>query len=215
MWRRCMAALLTPLAWLLARFLPVVDPWTRMPGPSSVAWRRRGTRRDFGWYFEGKSKVRVDSLEDVQNWLDDCEYVSDELLFRERDFWQHPLTFEQLRRGDCEDFALWAWRKLLELDFAATFVSGRALRREGLRQRYLGRAGGGHAWVMFSRDDGEFVFEPTMGSRARAVLPLDAVRNLYVPELGVGPRRRGFVFGGYYLRIRERIYGRPEPPATE
>src|SRR5690348_3236184 len=47
----------------------------------------------------------------------DCEYVRDPV--HERDFWQHPKTFEQLRKGDCEDHALWAWRKLTELGISA------------------------------------------------------------------------------------------------
>src|SRR5205085_1473130 len=68
----------------------------------------------FAWYFEGQSAVTVGSVDDVCEWLLECEYVHDPELFHEPDFWQHPRTFERLRKGDCEDHALWAWRKLVE-----------------------------------------------------------------------------------------------------
>jgi predicted transglutaminase-like cysteine proteinase len=34
---------------------------------------------------------------------------------------EHPGAFERRRRGDCEDFALWAWRKLAEVGVDAEF----------------------------------------------------------------------------------------------
>jgi hypothetical protein len=46
------------------------------------------------------------------------------VLFGEADFWQHPSTFERLRTGDCEDFAVWAWRKLIELGYDVDLVAG-------------------------------------------------------------------------------------------
>ena len=42
-------------------------------------------------------------------WLLGCVYARDRDLFRNPDYWQHPCNFEGLRKGDCEDFALWAW----------------------------------------------------------------------------------------------------------
>ena len=71
--------------------------------------------------------VPVQSIDDIVAWLQSCEYVTDLDLFHERDFWQHPGTFERLRRGDCEDFALWAWRKLAEVGIDAEFCVGRVI----------------------------------------------------------------------------------------
>jgi len=67
----------------------------------------------------GQSTVCVNDIAAICEWLADCEYVRDPV--HERDFWQHPKTFEQLRKGDCEDHALWAWRKLTELGIPAEF----------------------------------------------------------------------------------------------
>jgi hypothetical protein len=84
-----------------------------------------GARHGFDWVFEGESTVAVASLDDILDWLAGCQYETDATLFREADYWQHPHTFEQFRRGDCEDFALWTWRKLVELDIDADLVIGR------------------------------------------------------------------------------------------
>ena len=86
-----------------------------------------GSERPFAQYFEGQASVPVASIDDVVAWLQTCEYVSDVELFQKRDFWQHPTVFEQSKRGDCEDFALWAWRKLRELGIDAEFCVGRVI----------------------------------------------------------------------------------------
>lgn len=153
-------------------------------------------RHDWGWYFEGESSVVAATLDQVHAWLQGCEYRSDVELFQERDFWQHPRTFEQLRKGDCEDFALWAWRRLLELGYEAYFVMGRYLEESEA-------ASGRHAWVVFRRDGQSYVYEPTKRELPQAVQLLDLVRQRYIPEFGVGPDRRGFAYCGYLLSLRE------------
>jgi hypothetical protein len=115
-------------AWrLILRVLPHEDPWTRLQYRVPVHRYGLGAKHDFAWYFEGDSGVSAENIGDVCDWLLSCEYVRDPELFHEADFWQHPRTFEQLRRGDCEDHALWAWRKLVELGYDADLVSGRQL----------------------------------------------------------------------------------------
>ena len=86
-----------------------------------------GSEQPFAQYFEGESGVPVESIDDIVAWLQSCEYVTDLEQFNQRDFWQHPRAFEQLRRGDCEDFALWAWRKLAEVGIDAEFCVGRVI----------------------------------------------------------------------------------------
>lgn len=207
MLRRALAWMVGPIARFIARHLAVDDPWERDTLAVPMRLFGAGAHRDFGWYFEGESMVRVQNLEDVQEWLDGCEYVSDAHLFHEPDYWQHPRTFEQLRRGDCEDFALWAWRKLLELNYDADFVCGRTSREPHSRSP---EASGRHAWVMYRVGGKTYLFEPTQKDRVRAVQELDLVRHKYLPEFGVGPTRRTFCFAGYFValakgRERERV----------
>jgi hypothetical protein len=99
-----------------------------------------------------------------------CRYVSDQQLFRELDHWQHPCTFEQVQRGDCEDYALWAWRQLLQLGYDADFVVGRQVDRspEGTVRPHGAR----HAWVLFRQNGEEYLYEPAMKDRTKAVRPL-------------------------------------------
>jgi len=78
---------------------------------------RRGIPSRLPVVLRGQSTVCVNDIAAICEWLADCEYVRDPV--HERDFWQHPKTFEQLRKGDCEDHALWAWRKLTELGIPA------------------------------------------------------------------------------------------------
>ena len=111
-----------------------------------------------------------------------CQYVSDLELFHERDFWQHPRVFERLKRGDCEDFALWAWRKLAELGIDAELCVGRMTcddRPELARQ---------HAWVVYRVNGTAFLFEPAARTPTRMIRPLADVMDEYVPHFAVNHR---------------------------
>ena len=101
--------------------------WERLPIRVPASAFGPGSQRPFAQYFEGASGVRVQSIDDIVAWLQTCEYVTDSELFQARDFWQHPGAFEGRRRGDCEDFALWAWRKLAEIGIDAEFCVGRVI----------------------------------------------------------------------------------------
>jgi hypothetical protein len=61
---------------------------------------------------------------------------------------------------------------------------------------------GRHSWVMFRQAGVVYVYEPTLGNRSGAVQPLDLVRNRYLPEFGVGPDRKTFVFSGFLLSMK-------------
>lgn len=197
--RRTLSRLLAPLARLLLRRLPKEDPWGRFDYRVPPNAFGNGNRHDFAWYFEGESSVPVASLDEVQEWLLTCEYVHDTVLFNEPDFWQHPRTFEQLRRGDCEDHALWAWRKLVELGHDADLVSGTVRRgSEGSSER------GGHVWVLFRQNDEQFVFEAVAKAKDRMIRPLTAVRDHYRPEFGVDRHRQPYAFNGALLAFLEK-----------
>ena len=100
------------------------DPWTWTRHPVPLWMFGPGCVKDFAWYLEGESRVAVADLDGLCRWLAGCAYVSDESLFRTDDYWQHPATFEQIRKGDCDDHALWAWRKLAALGYESEFMVG-------------------------------------------------------------------------------------------
>lgn len=191
-------------AWrLLLRIMPAHDPWQRVEYRVPIGRYGFGSRHDFDWYFEGKSLVSTGSLDEVREWLLGCEYVQDEELFHEADFWQHPRTFERIRRGDCEDHALWAWRKLLELGYDAELVSGRFLPW----QPGAGDGERGHVWVLFRRDGQTYLLEAAAKTPERVIQPLDDVRGKYRPEYGVDRHRRRFAFNGALQTMRDREFG--------
>jgi hypothetical protein len=190
--KRLLRRILAPAVRALARLLPPEDPWERFAYKVPLHAFGSGNNHDFSWYLDGESRVQVSNLADVQDWLLTCEYVRDTELFREPDFWQHPNTFERLRQGDCEDHALWAWRKLLELGIDAELVSGRTRREDA-------SPGGGHVWVLI-RDNGEtLLLEATAKSKAHMLRPLSEVRHQYLPSFGVDRSRQRFAYNGYLV----------------
>ena len=141
-----------------------------------------GSCRDFSHYFEGESHVPVASIDDIVKWLTSCEYVTDLELFHQRDVWLHPGAFERLRRGDCGDFALWAWRKSAEIGIDAELCVGRVIcddRPEIDRQ---------HAWVVYRVNGTAFLFEPAARTPSRMIRPLAAAMGEYVPHFAVNHR---------------------------
>jgi hypothetical protein len=161
-----------------------------------------GSRHQFAHYFEGESSVRVESIDDIVAWLLNCEYASDADLFHERDLWQHPSAFEQRRRGDCEDFALWAWRKLSEIGIEAEFYVGRVCCGDRLE------ADQQHAWVVYLIDGTDYLFEPAARSRAQMIRPLADVMDDYVPHFAVNRRFDTSAFVGCVLdSYRSGLFG--------
>lgn len=151
-----------------------------------------GSHAPFPSYFAGESRVRVRSIDEIVEWLSGCEYVSDAEQFHQPDVWQEPCAFERRQRGDCEDFALWAWRKLAELGVDAEFFVGRVLcgDRDSARQ---------HAWVVYRHERNEMLFEPAARQRRDMLQPLAAVRDAYVPHFAVNRRFITSAFVGCLL----------------
>jgi hypothetical protein len=151
-----------------------------MPVPASAFGP--GSQQPWAEYFKGESGVRVASIDDIVAWLQTCEYVTDLELFQKRDFWQHPGIFEKLRRGDCEDFALWAWRKLAEIGVDAELCVGRVIcgdRPDVHRQ---------HAWVVYRVEGIAFLFEPAARTPSSMIRPLEDAMGEYVPHFAVNHR---------------------------
>jgi hypothetical protein len=169
------------------------DPW--QSSGVSVLYHRvsPGSRHNFDWYFEGGSDVQVNSVEDVVDWLRSCEYESDMSLFNERDFWQHPRTFERLRRGDCEDFALWSWRKLTEIGVEAKVYVG----------RYAGSRTG-HAWVVFTKDGLDYLLDGVIRDES-IIRPLRECRNEFEPWFSISRSSGSVCHHGYMQWVKEKM----------
>lgn len=167
-----------------------VDPWSRRARGVPPSRFSHGCRHEWAWYFDGISNVRAKSVRDVCRWLRRCKYVHDRLLFQEDDFWQHPVTFETTRKGDCEDHALWAWRKLAELEMPAELVIGKS-------QSGDPRHHGWHAWVIFERPDGKrYVMETTAKKdQKQMILAVNRARRIYQPAVSVDERFQTWVYG--------------------
>lgn len=149
-----------------------------------------GSELPFADYFRGDSSVHVQSIDDIVSWLQTCEYAGDLELFQKTDHWQHPGTFEQKRRGDCEDFALWAWRKLSEVGVDAEFYVGRVICNDspaGDRQ---------HAWVVYEIDGAAFLFEPAARTGPAMIRPLEQARDDYIPHFAINHRFETSAFPG-------------------
>ena len=179
------------------------DPWERYEHDVPLTAFGEGSKRAFRDYFAGESNVVVSSLDEVCNWLLDCIYVTDQEEFGVADYWQHPAEFEARRRGDCEDHALWAWRKLSEIGVFAELICGRCQGNNGTFR--------GHVWVHFTEDGTEYLLEATAASRSAMVRPLtDAwVRSAYSPYFSVDAHFRRHAYWGYVLAAVER----PQPGA--
>jgi hypothetical protein len=111
-------------------------------------------------------------MQDVRAFLIGCKYVSDKELFGKDEYWQPPEEFEKRKKGDCEDFALWTWRQLLNLGYDARFIGGSC-----------GRYGEEHAWVEYFHDGKCYLLEPLYCRIGIAVPRLSTLR--YVPNLSV------------------------------
>ena len=173
---------MAPVLRLAARLVRRESAWDRLAIRVPATVFGPGSRQPFAEDFRGPSSVPVQSIDDIVAWLQTCEYVTDLELFHERDVWQHPGSFETLRRGDCEDFALWAWRKLAEIGIDAEFVVGRVVCEDspGIDCQ--------HAWVVYRVDRTAFLFEPAARNPSRIIRRLADAMDEYVPHFAVNHR---------------------------
>lgn len=125
-----------------------------------------------GTYVSQPLATKCNSLEEIRLFLTKCRYVSDQEQFNRADYWMPPEQFEERKKGDCDDFALWAWRQLIAIGYDARFVSGLA-----------GRYGSVHAWVHFTDNGRTFLVESTAARLGPKLPRLSTLR--YQPRLSV------------------------------
>jgi len=160
-----------PLAKLTWDYVGDDDPWhsIEIRNPE-ICW---DYGKDFQSFLIGKSRYDVDGIYDICKWLRQCDYVRDIQLFGVVDHWQHPSVFEENRKGDCEDHALWAWRKILNLGAEAEFMIG----------SFRGEV---HAWVTFDWNNSLTVFECTEKASAGQMLRRsDEAKSDYIPYFSI------------------------------
>lgn len=126
-----------------------------------------------GTYVSQPLVTKCNNLDEVRIFLAKCRYVSDQEQFNRADYWMPPEQFEERKKGDCDDFALWTWRQLLSMGYHARFVSGLWGRYE-----YV------HAWVTFTDNGRTFLVEPTAAWAGPKLPRLSTFR--YQPRLSVG-----------------------------
>jgi len=192
------------LAW---RYVDDGDAWRSVPHDVPLALFGPGNLADdFGFYLQGPSGVSAQSIEEACRWLLKCQYCDDSALFGRSDYWQHPTGFESLRRGDCEDHALWAWRKLIELGHQAELVVGRSAWCDTADD-------GTHAWVVYTENGNRFLFEATAKSKTQMIKPWGDVYAQYWPYYSVDHNLQRHLYAGLIDRVqmeRERRRRRKE-----
>ena len=191
--------ILTPIAKPIlrraTRDLTDDDVWSKTKEPLPKESFGPGNLHDWPWYLEGRSTVEVKSAKEIVDWLRGCKYVGDSILFHEKDFWQHPITFENMRKGDCEDHALWAWRKLKELGIPAELVFGRS----GPASASGNHA---HAWIHLDLGGQRCLMETVADSRHPMTFPLDEIRRNYCPAFSVDTDLNTYRYGGCIEFVR-------------
>ena len=175
--------------------LPKSGPWTRLAAKLRRTHFSSSLQHEFSWFFQGTSQIKALSVEEVCGFLCNCQYMSDEELFMERDFWQHPVTFEKTKMGDCDDHALWAWRKLSEIGIEAELVSGKLVNPGA----FVASPPGGHAWVIFREPDSASwrVLEATSKRKDKMVLTPEEAKKSYHGQYSVDSKFRTYRFTEY------------------
>ena len=124
-----------------------------------------------GRYLSQPLSESFKDINELRKFLLSCSYVSDQEQFGKRDHWLPPEEFEKCKKGDCEDFALYVWRQLIEMGINSRFVVGES-----------GRYGAGHAWVTMQTDGRRLIFEP-LACAFKELPRLSMIR--YYPEISV------------------------------
>lgn len=141
--------------------------------PDQLHRRRFPSTFPIGRYVTQPLTVKCQTLDDLRKFLRTCRGVSDKEQFGKEDHWMPPEDFEKSRKGDCEDFAMYVWRQLLQMGYKARFVGGR-----------VDDSPVKHAWVTFEKDGKHFLLEPQARFLGLWFPRLDALR--YKPDVSVG-----------------------------
>lgn len=151
-----------------------LDDPHRLFGPDSNA--------PFSDYFYGELTKATADLDQLTSWLASCAWKSQD---PHRHEWLHPPAFEEQRRGNEKDHALWAWRALVERGFEAQLVSGRQFTHLfGWRD---------HTWVSFYDGSRQLYFlDASLKGTDSLIVPERIARKRLVPHVDVDRRQKTF-----------------------
>ncbi len=158
------------IAELIPRLYDIQGRRTFNPG----GWERRFGFRPtapMGSNLTQPLQTRCRDFTEMRQFLLTCRWQSTAKA-RRQERWQPPEEFEKTRAGNCVAFALWAWRQLLMMGFAARSVGGKS-----------GKYGGGHAWVAFEKDGKWYLLEPQLRRLGLRMPRLSTLR--YHPKVSV------------------------------
>ncbi len=141
---------------------------------------------EFDEFLKGDTAVSAHSVHEIIDFLISCQYALDMDLFKKPDHWQLPLEFEELKKGDCEDHALWAWHKLHKLGIPSEFIVGTMYNERQKRWN-------GHAWLTINQKGRLQLFE-TVRKSGSLIQPLDDVKHKYRPYVGIDHHLRTFSY---------------------
>lgn len=135
--------------------------------------KHRFFKPDFplGFYVRRELLHTFKTFDELRFFLKTCRYVSDQQQFGVRDYWMPPDEFEQKRKGDCEDFALYTWKQMFSMGYDARYVVG-----------FAGFYGMCHAWVTAKIDGTDMLVEPLL-SRLKRMSKLSSI--FYRPIVSV------------------------------
>lgn len=150
--------------------------------------------KDMAWYLTGDSEVHISSVKELCEWLFSCEYISWEGQDRKTLDWQHPLDFEKEKKGNCVDFSLWAWRRLIELDVKVELFAGEWIRL-GKKKQYF--------WVVFESDGEKYLIDTVSKDKEKMLYRLESVKNIYIPWASVDNDMECRLYGGYCAAMKE------------
>lgn len=78
-----------------------------------------------GRYISHALTVKGETLDDLGKFLKTRRAMTDKDQFGKDDYWMPLEDFEKSRKGDCDDFAMYLWRQLLEMGYRARVGSRR------------------------------------------------------------------------------------------
>lgn len=152
-----------------------------------------GCKHSFEHYVSGESNIDVNNLDQLCDWLATCDYVADIIKHGKHDYWTHPDDFERERSGDCEDFALWAWRKLKQMNLSAEFMVGKLIQPDGRIEN--------HAWLMLIENDNRIILETTAKNKQTMLKPFEQYHPYYLPFAAVTAEFRKKAYTSLIARL--------------
>jgi hypothetical protein len=152
------------------------DPFNRAYGATFGRRIPRGLASSFEDYLRARLRTRVETSDEIFDFLRLCLYAKDSEVHGRAEVWIHPEDFERIHAGDCDDHALWAWVQFVRLGWDARFTAGF-------------HDGGGHAWVTLFRG-GETLLCESTAKRMPGFLVRAAEHPEYEPVWSVDGQAR-------------------------